>query len=250
MNPALRRFVGATLGQIPVTVRVGVAKGAKWTLYPWTSYWRGTHEPAVQAAISGLGGGDIRGWSCWDLGAHFGIYSVALALRVGPQGQVAAFEPNPQSFKRLERHRKLNGLAWMKVYQAAASDADGEAKLLTYGELDSTSTHLSYEGEAEDQASAPIGIRTLRLDDLVKSGELRPPRFIKIDVEGHGHKAITGMAEVLAASRPTMIIGFHSRSEVEGVLGRLRPLGYRWTPIVEPPSDPDSMIGGDYLFTA
>lgn len=63
-----------------------------------------------------LGGGNISGWNCWDLGAHFGLYSVALALRVGPEGQVAAFEPNPVSFARLERHRRMNGLDRLKTY--------------------------------------------------------------------------------------------------------------------------------------
>ncbi|MSU65186.1 MAG: hypothetical protein EXS38_03585 [Opitutus sp.] len=66
-----------------------------------------THEPAMQAVLLGLGGGDIRGWTCWDLGAHFGLYSVGLARRVGPAGQVAAFEPNPISFARLQRHRDI-----------------------------------------------------------------------------------------------------------------------------------------------
>jgi len=250
LNPLLRKLASSTLGRIPVTVRSGVAKGARWTLFPWTSYWRGTHEPALQVEIERLGNGSIRGWSCWDLGAHFGIYSVALALRTGPTGQVAAFEPNPESYARLERHRKMNGLTWMRTFQAAASDGAGRAALLTYGNLDSTSTHLRYEGESEDKASGPIGISTLRLDDLVASGELRLPQFIKVDVEGHGHKAFEGMKESVAKSRPTLIVGFHSKAEVDGVLGILNPLGYKRTQIVEPHTNPESMIGGDYLFTA
>jgi FkbM family methyltransferase len=248
MNSRLRGLAAATLGLIPVRVRGGAAKGARWTLFPWTSYWRGTHEPAVQAAIGRLGGGAIGGWSCWDLGAHFGLYSVALAIRVGPGGQVAAFEPNPRSFARLERHRRMNRLDWLKTYQAAASDHSGAQELLTYGDLGSTSTHLRYPGEARAEGSAPIAIRALRLDELVKSGELRPPQFAKVDVEGHGHRAVEGMRESIAASRPILIIGFHSSEEEKGVLGVLRPLGYRWAPI-SGPRDAGSMAGGDYLFT-
>src|SRR5436309_1838240 len=78
----------------PVRVHGGIADGARWTLFPWTSYWRGTHEPAMHQALLGLGA--IGGWSCWDLGAHFGIYSIGLARRAGPTGQVAGFEPNPR----------------------------------------------------------------------------------------------------------------------------------------------------------
>jgi FkbM family methyltransferase len=247
MSPRLRGLIASTAGLIPVRVRGGVAKGARWTLYPWASYWRGTHEPAVQAAIGRLGNGDIRGWSCWDLGAHFGLYSVALALRVGPSGQVAAFEPNPWSFARLERHRRMNRLEWLRTYQAAASDRSGDAELLTYGQRDSTSAHLRYGDETQGEGSAPIGIRALRLDDLVASGELRPPRFAKVDVEGHGHRAIEGMRGSIARARPVLVVGFHSREEVEGVLAVLGPLGYRWAPIAQP-TEAGSMVGGDYLF--
>jgi len=249
MNAHLRRIVSSSVGLVPVRVRGGVAKGARWTLFPWTSYWRGTHEPEAQRAIEGLGNGDIIGWSCWDLGAHFGLYSIALSLRVGPTGQVAAFEPNPASFARLERHRRMNRITWLKTYQAAASDSAGEAELLTYGELDSTSTHLRYDGETRNSSNAPIAIRTLRLDDLVASGELRAPNFIKIDVEGHGHKALEGMKEAVAKSRPTLIVAIHSPPEADGVLGILKGLGYRWTAITAPASDNLALVGGDYLFS-
>jgi FkbM family methyltransferase len=243
-------MIGSTVGHLPVTVRSGIAKGARWTLFPWTSYWRGSHEPAIQQAIGRVGGGDIRGWSCWDLGAHFGLYSIALAIRVGEQGQVAAFEPNPESYARLERHRSMNRLAWLKTYEMAASDRTGASELLTYGELDSTSTHLRYDDEVNSEASKPIGIRTLRLDDEVEAGRLRAPQFVKIDVEGHGHKAVGGMKGTIAKSKPAMIIAFHSAEEVAGVLGILKPMGYSWTAIVTPPSNPESLIGGDYLFTS
>jgi FkbM family methyltransferase len=248
MHPRIRRLIGSTVGRLPVTVRGGAAKGARWTLFPWSSYWRGVHEPALQAAIGRLGEGDIRGWNCWDLGAHYGIYSVALALRVGPAGHVAAFEPNPESFARLERHRRMNRLTWLKTIPSAASDHTGHAELLTYGELDSTSTHLRYDGETAGANAAPIGIRTVRLDDLVQRGELRLPQFVKVDVEGHAHKALAGMSASLAAGRPSLIVAFHSPEEVAGVLGVLKPLGYRWEAIVPPPAGPATMIGGDYLF--
>lgn len=246
MNARLRSVLQATVGGIPVRVQAGPAKGARWTLFPWTSYWRGTHEPAFHQAIEQLGGGDIRGWSCWDLGAHYGLYSVALAMRVGPTGQVAAFEPNPESFRKLEGHARMNRLGWLKPYPCAASDRAGSGKLFTYGDLGSTSTHLRYENETETEAAAPIPIRTVRIDDLVDAGELRPPQFIKVDVEGHGHRALEGMRRSLAAARPTLIVGFHSQEEVDGVLAILDPLGYRRRPVCPPAGE--GLIGGDFLF--
>ena len=202
----------------------------------------------MQSAIAALGGGTIEGWSCWDLGAHFGIYSVALARRAGPLGQVAAFEPNPLSFARLERHRRMNHLDWLKCYQAAASDKTGRSELVTSGDLGSTSTHLLYKGESLGESSRPIQIRTLRLDEEVTAGRLRAPRFVKVDVEGHAGAALEGMKETLAAALPEMIIAFHSEDEVERCLAVVGPLGYSWTVIVPPPANERSMIGGDYLF--
>ena len=86
------------------------------TLNPWSAYWRGTHEPSLQQALIGVGG--VRSWNCWDLGAPFGIYSVGLARRVGPDGAVAAFEPNPGSYARLVRHQRMNRLSNPTTFQA------------------------------------------------------------------------------------------------------------------------------------
>jgi len=249
MRLRLRRLIGTTVGRLPVRVRGGVAQGARWTLFPWTSYWRGTYEPLVQVAVCGLGGGDIRGWSCWDLGAHFGIYSIGLAMRVGAEGQVAAFEPNPESFARLERHRRMNNLPWLRTYRAAAAARTGLSELLTYGNLDSTTTHLAYEGEAAGESSAPLSVRTLSLDDEVEAGRLREPQFVKIDVEGSGHGALLGMRLSLAASRPAVLMAFHSESEVNGALSILEPLGYDRAAVAPSTSSPASMVGGDFWFT-
>jgi len=251
MKTALIRFLDwfltrSGLQYWPVRVRAGVASGARWTLYPWSAYWRGTQEPELHQAMLGLG--DISGWSCWDLGAHFGIYSIGLARRTGPAGEVAAFEPNPVSYARLERHRRTNRITWMRAFEAAVSDQAGTAELLTYGDLRSTTTHLAYENETPGAVTQPVGVRTVVLDELVASGQLRPPDFIKVDVEGHAHKALAGARWTLAAKRPVLIVAFHSEPEVQGVLDLLSPLGYGHTPIGADTRDTQSMIGRDLLF--
>jgi FkbM family methyltransferase len=215
----------------PVRVRSGLAAGARWTLYPWSSYWRGTQEPAMHRVF--LEFGDITGWSCWDLGAHYGIYSIGLARRVGPTGEVAAFEPNPLSYARLVRHRDMNGLTWLKLFNAAISDTTATRELYTYGELESTSTHLPYEDEKPSAATKPVSVQTLALDELVAAGKIKPPRLVKVDVEGHGHHAIAGAIKTIGASRPVIIMGFHSSLELEGTRRLLTPLGYTWQPLAE-----------------
>lgn len=245
----LTAFLARTpLGLWPVRVRRGIASGARWTLFPYTSYWRGTHEPAVQQAMLALGGGSIEGWSCWDLGAHFGLYSIGLARRVGPTGEVAAFEPNPASFERLERHRCMNNLPWLKLHGCAASDHEANAELYTYGHRAAPTSHLPYTGERRSDSIGAIEVPTVRLDRLVRSGDLRPPHFVKIDVEGHGHRALAGMEETLDRVRPILIAAFHSADEVQGMMQRLTALDYSWVRISGTPG-PVVGPGMDCLFT-
>lgn len=251
MKAALGRFLDwflavTRLQYWPVRVRRGIAAGARWTLYPWSAYWRGTQEPAMHQTL--LQFGDIEGWSCWDLGAHFGIYSIGLARRTGPTGEVTAFEPNPVSYARLERHRRMNGLTWMKTFEAAVSDRAGTAELLTYGDLRSTTTHLAYENETGGAATQPVGVRTVVLDALVAAGQLRAPDFIKVDVEGHAHHALAGARQTLAARRPILIVAFHSEPEVQGVFDLLAPLGYHHRVVGTDSGSTHAVIGHDLLF--
>ncbi|MFI5356399.1 MAG: FkbM family methyltransferase [Opitutales bacterium] len=251
MSEITHRIAAALLNRTglcywPVRVRGGLAAGARWTLFPWSAYWRGGFEPELQSELIALG--DITGWSCWDLGAHYGLYSVGLARRTGPTGQVASFEPNPLSFRRLVRHGRMNRLSWLKPFEVAVSDADGQAEFYTYGQLESTTTHLAYEGEKRSADCAPLKVRLVRLDDLVARGEIRPPQLIKVDVEGHAHKALAGARQAIAASRPIVIVALHSEDEARGVRQILEPLGYVSRLIATHSGSSHAEIGHDLIF--
>ncbi len=252
MNPKLhailhRVLVGSGLALWPQRVKSGLAQGARWTTYPFSSYWRGGHETELQAYLLNLG--DITGWACWDLGAHFGLYSVGLARRVGPTGHVAAFEPNPVSFARLERHRRLNHLDWLRTFSVAASDSVRDDHLLATSAGDSTTTHLAYEGEDASLAEVSTTIRTAVLDDLVNQAEIRAPRLVKVDVEGHAHLALRGAIQTLTLARPLIVIGIHSPQERDGVLEAIQPLNYRVTRLSGESCSAADMIGADLVCT-
>ena len=251
MKPLLQNAVGTVLRAtglqyLPVRVRRGLLAGARWTLYPWTSYWRGGYEPDMERAILSLG--DLRGKACWDLGAHFGYYSVGLALRTGPSGQVVAVEPLPTNYSRLERHRQMNNLSWVKTYQCAVSDVTGEAEFFSDVSHGDTTVHLQYDDEVKTAVTQTIFVHTIRLDDLVAGGEIRLPDFIKIDVEGHGHHALGGAIDAIRRARPVILMGFHSPQEVAGTEALLQPLGYQFTPAGS--KDPADRVGADYVLQA
>jgi len=132
-----------------------------------------------------------------DIGAHFGIYTVAMASLVGPAGRVLAIEPSARTFAILRRNVTLNGLQNVDTIQAAASDQEG---LVTFFIADDPSrSSLSAE------SGTPEKVRAVRLDSLDVP---RPVRFIKIDVEGAEPLSLRGAEGILRADRP--IIQFES----------------------------------------
>jgi FkbM family methyltransferase len=218
-------WLGQTpIGYFPVKVRAGMAKGAHWTLLPHSSYWRGHPEAEVEAAILGLG--DLQGAVCWDLGTHFGIFTVGLAFVVGPQGQIVGLEPDPSSFARCRHHVKINDLDNVKLYNAAASSEPGTDELLLYEGQGNSTAHLAYPGEMGSGADR-LRITKVRMDDLVEAGDIRPPRIIKVDVEGHGGNALRGAASTIDRHRPVIIMSFHSGEESNEANEVLQPLGYK-----------------------
>jgi FkbM family methyltransferase len=137
------------------------------------------------------------GDSVIDIGAHFGIYTVALASLVGPAGSVLAIEAAARAFAMLGRNIALNGLQNVEAIQAAAADQEGTVSFFVSD--DPARSSLVAEGGSREE------VRALRIDALAIP---RPVRFIKIDVEGAEPLALRGAAGILHADRP--IIQFES----------------------------------------
>ena len=219
------------LGLFPVLVRRGLARGAWWSVYPHSSYWRhGGNDDAVAEIVRRHGA--RPGLVCWDIGAHYGIHAVGLARAVGPAGRVEAFEPDPVSFRRLAWHRRLNRLTHLHLHPVAVSDRTGSASLFTYEGFGGTSSHLAFTGE-NTAGVASTSIASIRLDDWVDAGRIRPPGFIKVDVEGHAGPALRGAARTLAQHRPVLLVAIHTLEERNEATACLEAAGYRCEPLGE-----------------
>jgi FkbM family methyltransferase len=234
MKPLLDAFMRWTrLGNWPMRARGGLAAGARWTLYPFSSYWRGTSDKESTVWIDRF---CKPGSSSLDLGAHFGLYSVGMAMRVGPTGQVVALEPERTARKRCELHLRMNRLGWVRVFGEAASDRTGTIRFVGNGGEGSTTSFVS-----KDVGSGLL-LPCVRLDDLFARERLRPPDFIKIDVENHGAEALAGAGGILSG-RPNIMMSFHSEQELAGTKGILMPLGYGVTSLAG-----ESVEWGDALY--
>jgi FkbM family methyltransferase len=223
----LSKVLAATpLGFYPVRVRAGLAKGARWTLLPFSSNWRfGGAEHDVLTATSYLP--TLDGVVFWDFGAHFGIHTVGMAMQVGPRGQVAAFEPDPGAFRRLRYHVELNHLSNVRLFEAAASRKSGRGILYLPGGKGSSFSHFRYDTKDDMTKVDSISVLTVAPDSLVAEEKIRAPDLVKIDVQGHGADAVAGAINAIRSTLPIVAFSNHSNTERDGIRDLLEPLSYR-----------------------
>lgn len=218
-------LAASPLANWPVTVKHGLAKGARWTAFPFSANWRfGASEPDVEVAISYLR--NLKGKIFWDFGAHFGLHTVGMAMQVGRDGEVAAFEPDPIAFKKLDLHIRMNGLTNVKLFNAAVSSRCGTGSLYIPGVAGSAVSHFKYDDDEDVRNYTKLDVKTVSPDALVSSGAIRLPSLIKVDIQGHGAEALEGSIASIRAAMPVIAFSGHSSHELEGARGLLEPLGY------------------------
>ena len=133
-----------------------------------------------------------------DIGANVGLISLAVCQRTNLA--VHAFEPDPESFRLLDRNVALNGVAnRVRRHPVAISDANGEVVI----ERSPTNagdnrirrtTALALEGE---QTWETTSAAARRLDDVELDDRL--PKVAKIDVQGAEPLVFAGGGRVLAS---------------------------------------------------
>lgn len=124
-----------------------------------------------------------------DVGAYIGLYSIALAKRVGPEGSVIAFEPNPASFAALQEHVALNSVnKRVRLHKVAVGAV--EARVGFDRHWDESHITCEFVNPSDD----PEYVECLTLDNVIGVSHLD---LMKIDVEGYEEKVLLGAAELL-----------------------------------------------------
>jgi FkbM family methyltransferase len=144
-----------------------------------------TYEPEMWALVMAeVQSGDVVA----DVGASIGLYTLALAHRVGPRGRVHAFEPDRESFGWLSRNVDLNGVGeWVHLYCCAVGDEDGTVAFAGGRSTESTIVEAPSPGSGRVQSTRLDGILVDKKVDL-----------LKIDVEGFEEKVLRGAAGLLS----------------------------------------------------
>ena len=226
MTPAVRaarHFIHTALAQVPRRAHGDLA--GLWLVNAESRYRRGDYEPGLSGALCRL----IRpGFTCADVGAHHGYFSLLLAKAVGSEGRVVAFEASPANARVLRRNLALNRLTGrVDVVEAVVADGSRTTYPL-WPARSGGSTEWTLSEEFAARADAVPVVREPRvvsgttLDEALRG---RPPNLLKIDVEGAEALVLAGAVGILREVRPLIVLEFH-RELGWPAIERLQEAGY------------------------
>jgi FkbM family methyltransferase len=151
-----------------------------------------------------LGPGQVA----FDIGAHWGIYTLLLALRVGPRGRVFAFEPCPAVLPCLKR--TVESLPNVTLLPVAVSDRARQASLVVPPDA-SMASLVDWTDAGGRLSRHPI--ETALIDDLLRNGSVLPADFVKCDVEGAEALVFRGARTLLdRADAPVVMLEVNPRA--------------------------------------
>lgn len=135
----------------------------------------------------------------WDIGAHYGYFTMLASTLVGAEGKVLSFEASPSTFKVLQENTK--GLNNTSLFHNAVSDNN---QIIDFFELPNlyseynTSDITQFEKEEWFKKINPskVEVHSIRLDDLLLK-ENQMPDIVKIDVEGGEFAVLKGGSNLL-----------------------------------------------------
>jgi FkbM family methyltransferase len=151
---------------------------------------------------------------CIDVGAEYGVYTVALAGRVGPRGRVHAIEPQPgpsralrtavrlagaDEIVRSHRHAlaEREGYDWMSVPRRGGLPVHGRG-FLTAG------TSAPGPNATDFRVARWQRVEITTLDVFCDREGIERVDFIKADVEGAELKVLHGGVQTLTRHRPAL----------------------------------------------
>ena len=176
------------------------------------------------------------GQVCLNMGAHVGIYALALAKWTAPGGRVFAFEPNPATRAVLTTHVALNAATdRIEIVPDAISDRPGRATFFAT-ELEGFS-RLNAQNPQMPQGR-PIDVATTTIDAFCQERRIAPD-WILMDVEGLETAALDGARRTIAQGRGRLrlVVELHPNvwplggASHESMAALLTSLGLRAVPL-------------------
>lgn len=160
----------------------------------------------------------------FDIGAHFGIFSLAAACC---GGTAVAVDPSPIAVHMVKTLAKLNFCDdRVRVVQAAVGETSSRLEILSAGVFSDGYYRVIKPLSRKDGKQ----VSSISLDQITE--KYGTPTHVKIDVEGHELEVLRGARHTLSKHSPIVFIELHNQMIVsEGrepgqTLDELKSLGY------------------------
>jgi FkbM family methyltransferase len=148
-----------------------------------------------------------KSWIVFDIGAYIGIYTLYAAKRVGLDGFVASFEPNPLAFRWLLNNITLNDVRNVKALPFALGDRHGKVVLYVASENIEASSlianHITRNPSGRYTIVNTFTVPMTKLDYVIEKLNQVIRRvaahidLAKIDVEGYETHVLRGAEKSL-----------------------------------------------------
>jgi FkbM family methyltransferase len=149
------------------------------------------------------------GMRLMDVGAHFGLFSLAALHFGGPEARALAIDPSSVAVRMLNSQARLNSCtSRLQILKAAIGGSSGTIQLVDAGVM---SSGYMVPNEENRPPSDLTTVRLNSLDDLVSTFDFQPTH-VKIDVEGEEAAVIEGAQQLLARpDAPLLFVELHNR---------------------------------------
>jgi FkbM family methyltransferase len=132
-----------------------------------------------------------------DIGANYGVYTLPMAQKVGPDGHVWAFEPASSTALFLAQGIAANAFGHVTLEQKAVSNSPGSAQLSLQRDPELNSI-IHGQPPAGDSETVPV----VTLDECMDRYRWTDIELIKIDAEGEENNIVKGGSRFFAILAP------------------------------------------------
>jgi FkbM family methyltransferase len=199
-----QRFMGKFLPEIRSIYGFSLAGSPVSSMLNRIIAYRDVFEPTLSEVIDKLvGDGDL----CLDVGANVGYFTLLLAHKVGPTGQVIAVEASPGNIGKLQSNIAINHYdSRVHVVHAACSDFLGQSTFYVHRrndmhcrlELPQKTDRDYWLMGSNSWRPITVGVQTVA---HILGERAAQVTFVKLDIEGAEHLVCQQLIDLCTHSR-------------------------------------------------
>ena len=160
------------------------------------------------------------GMVIWDVGAHYGYFSLKASCLTGDKGKILSFEPTRTTFKMLQKNTK--NIPNINIYNFGFFSQNTQLTFNDYGENFSALNSIHEPRIAENiKCQKRYLINLIKADDFIKNNHPAPD-LIKMDCESSELDILNGMVNILRSNQPSLILEFGDLTNKD--IPRSRPI--------------------------